>query len=194
MAPTSLPDISSRFTFRNWTQGGYFYKEAAGELGVPGQVMKHRDEDAQDDLRGDSGEHAGHLIGIQFGAPGGVENMGLQNPNINTYAPRRLQEALRGHGASFYELEMKWRKKLLQKPPSRISVVVQDKYKVGENRPFARWVEWMETTPDNKKQPPQVERFGNFNSPQQMEARGQSPGRVTNNGKGGTLLRFKPRR
>jgi hypothetical protein len=113
----TLPDISSRFTFREWTQGGYFYKEAAGELGIPGQVMKHRDEDAQDDLRDDSGEHAGHLIGIQFGAPGGIENMGLQNPNMNTYAPRRLQDALRGHGGSFYELEMKWRKKLLQKPP-----------------------------------------------------------------------------
>lgn len=189
-----LPDISSRFTFRNWTQGGYFYKEAAGELGIPGQVMKHRDENAQCELSGGTGDHAGHLIAIQFGAPGGIENMGLQNANMNTYAPRRLQEALRGHGASFYELELDWKRKLLQKPPYRITVIVQDKYMVGENRPFARWVQWVETTPDNKTLPPETRRFGNFNSPQRMEAMGASPGPVTNDGKGGTLLQFRPRR
>jgi hypothetical protein len=65
---------------------------------------------------------------------------------------------------------------------------------MGENRPFVRWVEWVETTPDNKKLPPQIERFGNFSSPQQMEAVGQNPRPVTNDGKGGTLLQFRPRR
>ena len=32
----ALPDISAQFVFRQWTQGKYSYKEASGELGVPG--------------------------------------------------------------------------------------------------------------------------------------------------------------
>src|SRR5882672_10051228 len=87
----ALPDIRSRFKFRRWSQAGYCYKEAAGELGIPGQVMTHRDVNAQKQLASGTGDHAGHMIGVQFGAPGGNENMGLQNANMNTFAPRRLQ-------------------------------------------------------------------------------------------------------
>lgn len=181
-----LQDISGRFKFRSWTQGDYSYKQAEGELGVPGQVMKHRDEDAQDELSADSGEHAGHLIAIQFGAPGGIENMGLQNPNMNTYAPRRLQEALRGNGASYYKLELDWKKKL--KAGYRISVVIRDKYHLGENRPFVRWVQWVETTPTGKQEAAQTLDFGNFSSPQLRDKSGQKPGPVTNHGKGATVI------
>ena len=62
----SLPDISTRFVFRKWRQGNYSYKEASGELGVPGKVMTHRSVSAQRTMSGGTGEHAGHLIGIQF--------------------------------------------------------------------------------------------------------------------------------
>ena len=96
----ALPDISARFTFRQWTQGSYSYKEASGELGVPGKVATHRSVAAQRAMSAGTGEHAGHLIGIQFGAPGDVRNLGLQNPNMNTFAPKKLQAAFRGPGGS----------------------------------------------------------------------------------------------
>jgi hypothetical protein len=188
----ALPDISSRFTFRSWTQAGYFNKEAAGELGVPGKVMTHRDVGAQRDLAGGSGDHAGHMIGVQFGAPGGIENMGLQNANMNTFAPKRLQEAFRGHGGSYHDLESEWSRKL--KAGSRISVIVQDQYRLGEERPFVRWVQWTETTAQGKQEAPQTRDFGNFSSPQLREARGEQPGPVTNGGRGATVIPPRPRR
>lgn len=182
----TLPDISSRFHFRSWTQAGYFFKEAEGELGVPGKVMTHRDVGAQRDLAAGTGDHAGHMIGVQFGAPGGIENMGLQNANMNTFAPRRLQEAFRGHGGSYHDLESEWSRKL--KSGSRISVIIQDKYRVGEDRPFVRWVQWTEITPQGKHEAPQTIDFGNFSSPQLREVRGESPGPVTNGGKGAKVI------
>jgi hypothetical protein len=47
-------------------------------------------------MSGGTGDHAGHLIGIQFGAPGDVRNLGLQNANMNTFAPKALQPAFSG--------------------------------------------------------------------------------------------------
>ena len=79
----ALPDISAQFIFRQWTQGRYSYKEASGELGVPGRVATHRIVSAQRTMSGGTGEHAGHLIGIQFGAPGDIRNLGLQNANMS---------------------------------------------------------------------------------------------------------------
>jgi hypothetical protein len=180
----ALPDISSRFTFRNWTLGDYFFKEAAGELGVPGQVATHRDVQAQRDLAGGTGDHAGHMIGVQFGAPGGIENMGLQNANMNTFAPRRLQEAFRGHGGSYHDLESDWARKL--KDGYRISVTIQDKYRLDEERPFVRWVQWTETK--GRQASTQMLDFGNFSSPQLRAASGEQPGPVTNGGKGAQVI------
>lgn len=184
----ALPDISSRFTFRQWKQAGFLFKEAAGELGVPGKVMTHRDVQAQRDLAGGSGDHAGHMIGVQFGAPGGLENMGLQNANMNTFAPKRLQEAFRGHGGSYHDLESEWSRKLKQ--GYRITVVVQDKYRPDEERPFVRWVQWVETAPSGKQNAAQTLDFGNFSSPQLRQARGEQPGPVTNGGKGGRVIQM----
>jgi hypothetical protein len=182
----ALPDISGRFKFDSRWQGDYFLKEAEGELGVPGQVATHRDVQAQRDMAGGSGDHAGHMIGIQFGAPGGAENMGLQNANMNTFAPKRLQEALRGHGGSYHDLESKWAEKLKQ--GSRIYVIVRDKYRAGENRPFVRWVQWAETTAKGKKLATETLDFGNFSSPQLREAKGEKPGPVTNGGRGAHVI------
>jgi hypothetical protein len=142
----ALPDISARFVFRGpWTQGNYSYKEASGELGCPGTIATHRIVSAQRAMSGGTGEHAGHLIGIQFGAPGDVRNLGLQNPNMNTFAPKALQPAFQGPGGSYYDLESEWTD--LLKAGSRIRVTVRDKYRRGEARPFSRWVQWVETRP-----------------------------------------------
>jgi hypothetical protein len=188
----ALPDIRDQFKFDNRWVGDYFYKEAKGDLGVPGQVAKWRDRKAQTDMSGGTGEHAGHMIGIQFGAPGGPENMGLQNPNMNSFAPKRLQEALRGRGGSYHDLESLWAEKLMK--GSRIYVCVRDKYRADENRPFVRWVQWVETTPNGRRQAPQTLDFGNFSSPQLREKRGEKPGPVTNQGKGATVTSmFGPR-
>ncbi len=160
-------DISSRFSFREWSTSSYAYKEASGELGVPGRVETHRNLSDQRAVSSGSGEHAGHLIGIQFGAPGDLRNLGLQNPNMNTRAPRELHKAFAGPGGSYYELESMW-KELLQQG-WRIHVTVTDKYRLGENRPFTRHVRWTETSPAGESTSSALD-YGNFGSPQKQAA------------------------
>ena len=164
----ALPDISAQFVFREWTQGRYSYKEASGELGVPGKVATHRIVSAQRDMSGGTGEHAGHLIGIQFGAPGDIRNLGLQNPNTNTFAPKALQDAFKGHGGSYHDLESQWAEGL--QAGSRIRVTVKDKYRLGESRPFSRWVQWIETKPGAPSGIVSELEFSNFSSPQMRAA------------------------
>lgn len=165
----ALPDIRARFTFRTWSAGAYAYKEASGELGLPGQVMTSRSPAAQRAISSGTGEHAGHLIGVQFGAPGDdPRNMSLQNPNMNTFAPKALQEAFRGPGGSYHDLESRWSARLKQ--GYRIFVTVRDKFRTGEQRPFSRWVEWHEIAPGGVPGPKQSLEFGNFSSPQSRAA------------------------
>ena len=38
----SLPDITHRFKFNQGNRSHYLFKEASGELGVPGEVATHR--------------------------------------------------------------------------------------------------------------------------------------------------------
>jgi len=164
----ALPDLSAQFQFRSWTQGNYSYKEATGELGVPGSVATHRIVSAQRVMSSGTGEHAGHMIGIQFGAPGDVRNLGLQNPNMNTFAPKALQAAFRGPGGSYHDLESRWGDAL--KAGNKIRVTVRDKYRKDENRPFSRWVQWTETKPGASQGSTLDLEFGNFGSPQQQAA------------------------
>jgi hypothetical protein len=119
---------------------------------------------AQRGVSSGSGEHAGHLIGIQFGAPGDERNLGLQNPNMNTFAPSSLHEAFRGAGGSYHDLESRWSAHLKQ--GYRITVTVCDKYRAGENRPFSRSVQWSEITPNGAPGAKQSLEFANFSSPQ----------------------------
>jgi hypothetical protein len=164
----SLPDIRAQFRFKGpWTEGNYSYKEATGELGVPGKVATFRDRTAQSVMSEGTGEHAGHMIGIQFGAPGDARNMGLQNPNMNTFAPKTLQPAFKGAGGSYHLLESQWSE--LLKAGCKVRVTVKDKYHKGENRPFSRWVQWTETRLGAAHGTTQERIFGNFGSPQ-MEA------------------------
>ena len=164
----ALPDISCRFAFREWTTGKYFYKEASGDLGVPGKVMTHRIVTAQRSVSSGTGEHAGHLIGIQFGAPGDARNLGLQNPNMNTFAPKALQDAFRGPGGSYHNLESRWAELLQQ--GYRIHVTVRDVYRMGESRPFSRAVHWTESAPRTALTEHHALDFGNFSSPQARAA------------------------
>ncbi len=166
----ALPDIGNQFKFTNGHIGASFYKRAEGSLGVPGQVMTHREVAAQRAVSAGTGEHAGHLIGIQFGAPGGLENLGLQNPNMNTFAPKNLHEAFVGPGGSYHDLESKWADQLKQ--GYRIHVIVTDKYRSGENRPYTRSVQWTETSPAGAVQPLGIE-FVNFSSPQSRAKTGK---------------------
>jgi hypothetical protein len=165
----ALQDISNRFIFRpRWREGGFEYEELSGDLGVPGQVVTHRDPRAQRVISEGTGEHAGHRIGIQFGAPGDARNISLQNANMNTFAPRALQEAFRGPGGSYHNLESQWAAKLQQ--GYRIWVRVRDRYRLGETRPLSRFVEWIETDPTNVTGPRQSLEFGNCGSPQSRQA------------------------
>jgi hypothetical protein len=164
----SLPDISAQFVFRQWSDGNYSYKEASGQLGVPGKVATHRVVADQRTMSAGTGEHAGHLIGIQFGAPGDIRNLGLQNANMNTFAPKALQPAFQGRGGSYHDLESRWSEQL--KAGSKIKVTVKDKYRKGEDRPFSRSVQWTETRPGASAGTAQQLEFGNFGSPQQRAA------------------------
>ncbi|MGA7925909.1 MAG: DNA/RNA non-specific endonuclease [Candidatus Sulfotelmatobacter sp.] len=165
----ALPDISAQFQFPPVrTLGNFSYKEAFGELGVPGKVATHRLVAEQKKMSKGTGEHAGHMIGTQFGAPGDVRNLSLQNPNMNTFAPKALQPAFQGHGGSYHDLESRWT--ALLKDGYRIRVTVRDKYRKGENRPFSRWVQWIETKPGASSGQTKELEFGNFSSPQQRAA------------------------
>jgi len=162
-------NIVGRFTFREWSGSDYRYVQASGELGVPGDVVTHRDERAQRQVSAGTGEHAGHLIAIQFGAPGDGRNLGLQNPNMNTFAPKKYQEAFRGSGGSYYNLESTWKDLLLD--GWKINVIVTDKYRSGEDRPFTRSVSWNAVSAWGEKQGGGLD-FGNFDSPQKRAAQG----------------------
>jgi len=157
----------NQFRFRSWTLGAYSYKEAAGELNVPGSMQTARSAGAQRRLSSGTGEHAGHLIGRQFGGPGDIRNLGLQNPNINTFAPRELHQAFRGSGGSYRKLESHWGD--LLKQGYRVRVTVRDMYNRNENRPFARQVRWTEISPGGAAEQKQLN-FGNFGSPQRQAA------------------------
>lgn len=163
-----LPDISKRFVWIPRHRRGAFEVEGiSGQLGIPGKVKTHRQKGAQTGISSGTGDHAGHRIGIQFGAPGDASNLALQNANINTYAPKGLQEAFQGHGGSYLEMESEWAEKL--ESGYRIDVLVEDLYRNGEMRPFTRHVEWTETPPNGLPTHRQLE-FANTTSPQSRAA------------------------
>jgi len=171
-----LRDISSTFKFPEPATDGYFwYKEASGKLGEPGTVVTHRNVKEQRDVSEGTGEDAGHLIGIRFGAPGGFCNLGLQNSNMNRRAPRQYQGAFQGSGGSYLDLENQWERKL--HAGWEIYVVVTDKYRVEDTeRPIGRKVVWDEISPPPVKVKSSYSLyFGNWDSPQKRAAEGKNP-------------------
>ncbi|MDB2686765.1 DNA/RNA non-specific endonuclease [Mariniblastus sp.] len=122
-------DVSDRFMAESFEKGNNRYQVAAMELGVPGKVKTHRKKSAQRSVSKGTGDDAGHLIGDQFGAPGGKQNLSLQNWKTN-------------QGGSFAKLESSWARKL--KKGIRVIVKVEDVYKEGASRPYMRRVTWTE--------------------------------------------------
>lgn len=167
-----LPDIRGRFNFKpRYREGGFEYVEASGRLGVPGKVLGVRDLKAQKSVAGGTGDHAGHLIGTRFGGPGDARNLTPQNAYINSYA-HKAEQHWSGSGGSFLKLEDQWEEKLHR--GIGIEVRVRDKFHVGEDRPFARLVEWTEHLPNGKTQSHHME-FLNAHTPLSREKRGIVP-------------------
>lgn len=170
----NLPDISGLFHVKpRWREGDFEYEQISGRLGVPGKVKNHRDPSAQTPISQGTGDHAGHRIGVQFGAPGDASNIGLQNANINTFAPKALQPAFQGSGGSYHRMESEWAS--LLKQGWGVEVKVKDRYRRGDNsgRPISRLVEWVEISPDSTRVQRSLE-FLNTTSPQSRAAAGSS--------------------
>lgn len=138
----ALPDVSHTFRFHSYERGAYRYHEASGRLGVPGKVKRHRSQAAQRSVSGGTGDDAGHLIGDRFGAPGGTENLSLQNWVSN-------------RTGTFHDLENRWAELLESGHGVRVRVV--DVFRRGETRPAWRKVEWTEIAPDGSSHARQLE-------------------------------------
>lgn len=127
-------DVTDQFQFpAPFEDGAYRYVEANGRLGVPGKVKQQRDRNAQRRVSRRTGDDAGHLIGNQFGGPGGVENLTAQNKIAN-------------ENGTFHALEDRWAEKL--KNSIGIEVVVQGVFRNNEDRPFMRRAAWNEILAD----------------------------------------------
>jgi|UPI0003678144 hypothetical protein len=127
-------DVTDQFQFpAPFQEGAYHYVEANGRLGVPGKVKQQRDRNSQRRVSRRTGDDAGHLIGNQFGGPGGVENLTAQNKIAN-------------ENGTFHALEDRWAEKL--KNSIGIEVVVQDVFRDNEDRPFMRRAAWNEILVD----------------------------------------------
>ncbi len=156
----SKPDISSRFYYEEYrTKSGHYGKQAKGELGIPGEVRKHRSETEQGKVSALTGDDAGHLIANMFGAEGGERNLGRQNYIANEYGTWR-------------QLEIYWAEKLAS--GSRVFVDIREISKVKGERPFMRTAIWEEMAPDGKVTKHQLD-FGNFETAKSREAAGAAP-------------------
>lgn len=168
----ALPDIRKNFRFRpRHSYGAFEAEEISGRLGIPGKVKLHNNPSAKRKVSQGTGEDAGHRIGQRFGAPCDSTNLSLQNHNINTYAPKDLQEAFLGNGASYLKMEDEW--EALLQAGYKIVVKVRDRYRRGESRPFARDVEAL-ITPPNGTAFRRTWDYGNFTSPQSRAAQGKN--------------------
>jgi len=154
-----LPDVSRDYQFREYASDGKTYKQATGQLGVPGRVLTHRNKVAQRAVSEGTGDDAGHLIGDRFGAPGGPENLSPQNWISNQYG-------------TYKELENVWAEKL--RSGTDITVTVTDVTRGSEDRPFMREVRWTELGADGRYTSLDLT-FANTQTPKSREARGVEP-------------------
>jgi hypothetical protein len=70
---------------------------AEGPLCNPNRIEnEHRSTSAQKRIAGGTGDHAGHLIGNQFGGPGGDENLVRMCPTLNLGKWKRMENQLVG--------------------------------------------------------------------------------------------------
>jgi len=127
------PDISKRYNYYETTnKQGNHVKVAEGELGVPGEVMKHRSQTEQGKVSAGTGDDAGHLIANVFGAEGGGRNLGKQNWIANEFGTWR-------------QLEIMWAEKLVN--GTKVSVKVREVARAKGERPYMREATWTEIDP-----------------------------------------------
>ena len=70
---------------------------AEGPLCNPNRIEnEHRSTSAQKRIAGGTGDHAGHLIGNQFGGPGGDENLVRMCPTLNLGKWKKMENQLVG--------------------------------------------------------------------------------------------------
>jgi hypothetical protein len=163
-----LPDIRNQFRFTpRWREGAFEFESISGRLGIPGKVRTFNPASERRAISAGTGEHAGHRIGARFGAPTDATNLSLQNANINTHAPKALQEAFQGSGGNYLRMENEWEQLLHE--GYGIEVKVTDKYRAGESRPISRLVEWVEISPSGARTERHLD-YGNFGSPQARAA------------------------
>ncbi len=151
-AADELPDISRHFHFDSFQEGDKIVKVAKGRLGVPGKVKNHRKaapskaKQEQASVSSGSGDHAGHMLGVQFGAPnGGPNRYGVGMDNLS------LQNARMNSGGTWQQLEQTWAENL--KKGYGYEITVTDWIKKGETRPYKRKVSGTEILPDGTRRP-----------------------------------------
>jgi hypothetical protein len=154
-----------RFT-KKWREGAFEYEEISGHLRPPSDVKKVTSRYEQSRISGGTGDHAGHRIAAELGGPPDARNLSLQNANVNTWAPKALQERFGGKSGSYRQMEIEWGKKL--EVGIKIHVSVRDQYRPGDPRPIARIVRWTETYPDGEK----VENEVTYLNPESPQTRG----------------------
>lgn len=159
-----MSDISSTFQYSERESGDRIYRTIRGRLGTPGIVQTHRNQSVQRSVSVGTGYDAGHLLAVMFGAPGGKDNLGLQNHIANRYG-------------TWKKMETEWSKKL--RAGVRIEATVTEVTRKGEMTPFGRIVEWVEITPDGRSFREQL-RFSNP-STQKSRATSGTPFRPSQN-------------
>lgn len=157
----SKPNISERYKYYETPPDakGEHVKMVEGELGVPGEVMKHRSQTEQGKVSSGSGDDAGHLIGNTFGAAGDGRNLGKQNWIANEFGTWR-------------QLEIMWAEKLVN--GTKIKVKVREVAHARGERPYMREAVWTEIDPQGKVTE-HSSTFGNFESVKSRTATGAAP-------------------
>jgi RHS repeat-associated protein len=97
--PFGLDTVTSNvggrdYTFQRDSQGRTV--RAEGPLCNPNRIQnEHRDTSAQRNVSAGTGDHAGHLIGNQFGGPGGQENLVRMCPTLNLSGWKKMENQLK---------------------------------------------------------------------------------------------------
>ena len=154
------------YLFRRVNNDRFVTEEVSGLLKKPSQVLKKKlDRTELKKISEGTGEHAGHRIARRFGGPDCPENLGLQNPNINTWSPKAVRDEYycTDGGASYYKLEAEWAQKL--EDGWSIFVIVRDQIPVNGKRPAYRDVTWTEVSPTGVRKERTLA-FANTPSPQ----------------------------
>lgn len=178
-AKRALEDVSERFSTTETTRrSGSRQVTTEGELGVPGEVVQHRNTNEQRKVSKGTGDDAGHRIANMFGALGDRANLALQNWKMNQFGTwRKLEDLWAG----------------LLKGGNRVNAKVSDIFRPGENRPFYRKPEYTVTRPDGSTETVDNVLYGNFHTPESRAKQG-IPDRVDTPQENNVIDSFQTRR